>query len=336
MRLGVLFEENSAAYYRAIYPMEAMERRGHEVVWPNDDGLARAGVLASCDVVHLYRRAGQEIERVVREIGRGGAGTAVTYDNDDDFRAVPKESPDYKKVGGLAGRRIHGMTVKAARMARVFTTTNGVLAELYREAGVERVEVIPNAVAHDVDRPTIRHDGVVIGWVAGIDHRADVVRIPIADALRRLMAEHPEVRVECVGADLQLPERYRHDGFVPFLELPARIGGFDIGIAPLAGLPGNRARSDIKVKEYAASGVPWLASPVGPYAELGEAQGGRLVPDDGWYEALERLVTARRERRKLGRKGRSWARDQTVEAFAQRWESVFFEAAAAPARGLPS
>src|SRR5207249_1565318 len=80
-----------------------------------------------------------------------------------------------------------------------------------------------------------------------------------------------------------------------FLELPHRIGSFDIGLAPLADLPGNRARSDIKVKEYAASGVPWLASPVGPYVQLGEEQGGRLVPDDLWFEALDRLVSRRRE-----------------------------------------
>jgi hypothetical protein len=114
---------------------------------------------------------------------------------------------------------------------------------------------------------------MVIGWIAGVDHRADVARIEIADALRRLVTTHENVRIECIGGDLGLPERYRHDGFVPFPELPRRIGGFDVGIAPLADLPGNRVRSDIKLKEYAASGVPWLASAVGPYLGLGEAEG---------------------------------------------------------------
>jgi glycosyltransferase involved in cell wall biosynthesis len=182
-------------------------------------------------------------------------------------------------------------------------------------------------VASDVSRPRRRHDGIVIGWVGGIDHAADVARIGVANALSRLIAEHDNVRVECIGVDLGLPERYRHDGFVPFPELPGRIGEFDIGIAPLADLPGNRARSDIKVKEYAASAVPWLASPVGPYLGFGEGEGGRLVPDDEWFEALDRLVTHGRERRRLARKAKRWAKGQTIDAVADRWERVFVEAA---------
>jgi glycosyltransferase involved in cell wall biosynthesis len=154
-----------------------------------------------------------------------------------------------------------------------------------------------------------------------------VARIDVADTLRRVADKHEHVRVECIGVDLRLPERYRHDPVVDFHALPARIGGFDIGIAPLADLACNHARSDIKVKEYAASGVPWLASPVGPYAELGEGQGGRLVADDCWFEALDRLVVSADERRRLGQSGRAWAAAQTMDAMAHRWEQVFRQAA---------
>jgi hypothetical protein len=40
MRLGVVWEPNSNAHYRAIDPMKAMERRGHEVVWPTESSGA--------------------------------------------------------------------------------------------------------------------------------------------------------------------------------------------------------------------------------------------------------------------------------------------------------
>jgi hypothetical protein len=206
-----------------------------------------------------------------------------------------------------------------------------VLAEKYRAAGVKRVEVIGNYLAPDVPRPRHRHEGVVIGWVAGGEHYADVARIRIVDALNRLIAKHPHVRVECIGVDLRLSGRYRHDPEVAFHDLPGRIGGFDVGIAPVADIPCNRARSDIKVKEYAASGVPWLASPVGPYAGLGEKQGGRLVPDDAWFEALDRLVDGARDREQLGRNGAAWARGQTMDAVADRWEQVYAEVAGKPA-----
>jgi glycosyltransferase involved in cell wall biosynthesis len=324
MRLGVVFVPGANASYRAIEPMRAMERRGHEVVWPPENGGPDLRRLMGCDLVHIYRLVGDKLKQPLAQLLR--AGTAITFDNDDDYTAVPKESPRYRTTGGLVGQRIFTETVHVARRARAFTTTSPVLAEKYQRAGVHRVEVIGNYLAPGVARPRRRHEGIVIGWIAGKEHLADSARIPIAAALERVLTKHPDVRVECIGVDLKLPERYTYDSVERFTALPERIGGFDVGIAPLADIPCNWSRSDIKLKEYAASAVPWLASPIGPYLELGEAQGGRLVSDDGWLDALDRLVSRSRERRRLGRKARAWAKRQTIDAVADRWEQVFAEA----------
>jgi glycosyltransferase involved in cell wall biosynthesis len=327
MRLGIVCLFNANAFYRAVYPLQEMERRGHEVVWP-DDFTANPDirVMSRCDVVHVYRRADDEIRPLLSRLVKGG--TPFTYDNDDDFSVIPKESPSYDSVGGRRGRRYFTATTKVARLARAFTTTSESLAEKYRRAGVTRIEVIGNHLpAGALSRPR-RHRGIVIGWVAAHEHQVDAQRIPIAEALQRVLAKHDDVRVECIGVDLGLQERYRHDETVPFEKLQARIRNFDVGIAPLADIPMNHARSDVKLKEYAAAGVPWLASPVGPYVGLGEAQGGRLVPNDGWFEAIDELVSGRRERKRLARTARSWANSQTVAAVADRWERVFLDAAA--------
>jgi glycosyltransferase involved in cell wall biosynthesis len=303
-----------------------MERRGHDVVWPADaQGRADVKRLAGCDLVHVYRSGDDETWQALRQLSR--LGTPLTYDNDDDFTAIAKESPTYSSMSGARGRRLFEMTVRVAQLARCFTTTTQAMAEKYRRAGIERIEVIGNYLAPDVTRPRIHHDGVVIGWIAGIEHQADAQRLRIADVFERLLAKHPTVHLESIGVNLGLKSHYRHDPHVPFPDLPGRIGGFDIGIAPLADIPMNWGRSDIKLKEYAASGVPWLASPIGPYAELGERQGGRLVADDEWFEALERLVTKPRERRRLARTAKRWAKHQTIEAAADRWEHVFLDAA---------
>lgn len=327
MRLGAVWDPNVNANYRAADPLRAMERRGHTVVWPAADGAPDPARLAGCDVVHVYRRADPGTFGTVSRLVR--AGTPLTYDNDDDYTSVPKGSAMYKKAGGLKGQRMHAATVKMARLATCFTTTNERLAERYRRGGVERVEVIGNYLEPEIPRPSRRHDGVVIGWIAALEHYADATELGIADALARVLAEHPEARVECIGVDLKLPDRYRHDFELDFRELPARIGGFDIGIAPLADLPVNRMRSDIKLKEYAASGVPWLASPIGPYEGLGKAQGGRLVAAGDWFEALSRLVEKSRDRKRLARNAKKWAKRQTIDAVADRWEAVFAAAAGA-------
>lgn len=326
MRLGVVWEHGSNAQYRAFQPMRAMSRQGHEVIWPpSTQGEADLSRLQSCDVVHCYRRIDRPTRRVFAELLR--RGIPVTYDNDDDFVNLPRESPQYDQVGGVAGRRVFATMVAMARSASCFTTTTDALAARYREAGVERIEVIANALTPDKLRPRTPHQGLVIGWVGGVEHQADIVRIPIASTLERILETHQHVRVEAIGVDLRLTERYRHDEIVAFEELPERIGAWDVAIAPLADIPFNRARSDIKLKEYAASGVPWLASPVGPYVGLGESQGGRLVPDDGWFAAVDRLVTRSREREQLGDAGRAWAERNTIEQVVPRWEQVFANAA---------
>jgi glycosyltransferase involved in cell wall biosynthesis len=326
VRIGALWQAKPAATYRLIEPLRAMERRGHEIVWPDARGICDVRLLSTCDVVHVYRLFDGNAYTVLGRLAR--SGTPLVWDNDDDFAALPKESANYRHAGGVTAHHAFTLQIKVASMARVVTTPSEGLAERFRGAGVRRVQVVPNALPHHAVRPTIEHEGIVIGWIAATEHRAEVPRVPFVDALSRLLEARLDVRVECIGVDLGLrSERYRYDKAWPFDELPVRIGGFDIGIAPLADIAFNRSRSDIKVKEYAASGVPWLASAVGPYVGLGESEGGRLVPDDGWFEALDRLVTRSRERRKLGKKGAKWAKGQRIDAFADRWEAVFLEAA---------
>lgn len=325
MRLGLIWEPCSNAHYRAIEPMKAMERRGHEVLWPPDnEGPPDLRRHTTCDVVHVFRRCDTASRRDIAQLARG---TPITFDNDIDISLVPPESPRYKEVAGGRGQQRFLATTAVARLARVCTVTNDTLAARYRAAGVKRIEIIDNHLAPPVPRPRTEHAGVVVGWIAAPEHVADAQALNLATVLEELVERHSNVRVECIGIDLRLSQRYRHDAATLFDDLPQRIGGFDIGIAPLADIPYNYTRSNIKVKEYAASGVPWLASPVGPYRGLGEEQGGRLVAPDQWFTALERLVTRKRERRRLARNAEAWAKGETIEAVADRWERVFLEAA---------
>ncbi len=62
---------------------------------------------------------------------------------------------------------------------------------------------------------------------------------------------------------------------------------------------------------------------------MGERQGGLLVPDDGWHDAIERLVLDARARRKLAKRGAKWVKDEHVDAHARAWEEALRDAAAA-------
>jgi glycosyltransferase involved in cell wall biosynthesis len=171
------------------------------------------------------------------------------------------------------------------------------------------------------------HQGTTIGWIAGGEHIIDIKSLPIVEVLQRLLDERPEVHVTSVGLRLPLRnERYEHISRVSLAELSQQASEFDIAIAPLADNDFNRSRSNIKLKEYAAGGTPWLASPIGPYAQMGEQQGGRLVPDDGWYEALSRLIDKPRERRKLAKRAARWAKSDAISKHLTKWEEAFARA----------
>jgi hypothetical protein len=326
MRIGAVFEWNNNIRYRVLNPFDALDRRGHNVVFGRREPRAPLDLdaLAACDVIQAYRLLEPADWAVVQALAARGA--AVVWDTDDDLASTPREMPGHRRRGGLAARRDTARTTLAmARSAQVVTTSTEPLAARYRAQGIERVKVLPNYLAPELARlRRRRHDGVVIGWIAAAEHVADVKRLPIVDTLRRLLDAVPGVRVESIGTDLAIGhERYRHIPTVPmdrFLEI-AR--GWDVGIAPLSDIPFNRSRSDVKLKEYASVGIPWLASPVGPYVGLGEVQGGRLVADDEWFDALQRLTSSRLERFRLGRRSRSWAKSQVIDRHVERWEHVF-------------
>jgi glycosyltransferase involved in cell wall biosynthesis len=327
MRIGAAFEPTAAAYYRGVYPLGEMMRRGHEIVWPeNDTGDARLGELDNCDVVYVFRRSEEALRRPLAKLAARGVG--IVWDTDDDLSAIPRRSPNFKTIGGLRGQRRFAETLRMARLAHVMLASTDTIRTKYENSGVGDVEVFENYLPRKLKRRRARHDGLVIGWIAGIEHTEDAIALGLKEILQGILAQHPDVRVESVGVDLKLPERYVRHATLHFDSLPDHMARYDIGLAPIVEHPFNAARSNIKVKEYAASEVPWLASPRGPYTGLGERQGGLLVDDDAWASALDALIRDKRTRKKLAKAGKAWAKGQTIDRQADRFEAILRTAAA--------
>lgn len=327
MRLGLLVPDNACGLYRGVFPLQALERRGHKVVWGT--GLrgrdARRRSLLGCDLVHTSRisvNAGD-----VRRLQN--AGVAVTWDIDDDISAIPADAEILAPVGGQVGReRLVGQMRQVAALVDGITTTTEHMSALYAASERAPISVVDNSLPRwFLDSDAERHEPLTIGWVAGTEHAFDAQRLAIASTIHQLLEAHAKIRFISIGVDLGLNHhRYEHRGFVTYDELPRHIADFDIGIAPLCEMPLNLARSTIKVKEYAALGVPWLASSRHPFIGLGEREGGRLVDDGGWYKALDRMVRRGRRRRQLARNARAWALGESIDAYAPLWERAFEEA----------
>jgi len=329
MRLGFIAEPRAPnSNYRAIFAMRALERLGHEVLWPAQlERDVALGDLLTCDLVHCFRRLDRSSD--LKQLAQ--RGVAISFDNDDDFGAadIVKDPSGKLQVGSaarLGNTRRFTEILRLARFADLATTPSRVLAEKYRAAGAGHVAVIENRLDSAIDGFGVRaaHAGVVVGWMAGSEHERDLPLLPIVDVLAQLLDRHAQLRVVTVGLRLPLrSERYEFRPKVPFGHLLGAMADFDIGIAPLADTPFNHARSDIKLKEYASVGAAWLASPVGAYRDTGGGEGGRLVGDDEWFDALDGLIRGGLRRRRLSRQALRWAHAQTIDRFAARWEEEF-------------
>jgi glycosyltransferase involved in cell wall biosynthesis len=311
--------EHPSSSYRAIHPLTELTRRGHLVATYTDPQQLKLSdeeldvILEDFDVVFMARYIEPEAVELARRLTEAGMG--IVWDYDDDVVRPERRA-------GFDGM---------VPLVDVVTTTNELLAERYREYGARTVMPVPNFVTRpSLVAPRRKHEGTVLGYIGWIDHQDDWDKLGLQGIVEDLLDAYPELRVESVGPiDLRLPaDSYHGYGVLQFDQLPQAIAGFDVAIAPLIDKPGNSTRSDIKLKEYAIAGVPWLASDFGPYVDFGEDQGGRLVRDDEWFDALNSLVADGKAQRKLGKRGQKWAKDQTLERNAPLWVAAFEQAIA--------
>jgi hypothetical protein len=332
MRLGAVAQDGANGYYRLLLPLMALRERGHDVVHVVQEykRVIDIAPFAGCDHVHIHRPAllyddGAVLTRLL------DAGISVGFDEDDNVVDMPlglEEITD-QPWAPRARRNFELLLEHVARVGLV-TTPSELLADRFEEAGATNVHVVENYLPGAFSRVQPQgHDGTVIGWHAGREHLVDAEQLGIVSVLERVLDAHPDVRVVTINIDLRMEhERYSCEEAIPIDQLTARLADFDIGLVPLADIPFNRGRSNVKAREYAAAGVPWLASPVGSYADLGRDQGGWLVEDDKWFEAIDALIRARRERSKQAKRAKAWAKDETIWNMIGVWEQLFRNAVA--------
>lgn len=219
---------------------------------------------------------------------------------------------------------------KNVQVADRVTCTTEPLAELLR-AWNDDVRVVPNHIPQwltEYDRG--RRDRLTVGWVGSSTHHMDWETA--SSEVRRFLNRNPHIDFKIVGAEygkwLRLPEdQVIETGWFPNVEDSWRALDFDIGIAPLRPHVFNRSKSAIKFLEYAALGIPTIASDVGPYADnIKHGVTGLLVKyEHEWQKYLRELANDEAMRKELGDNARAWARTQTLEGNIDKWKEALCE-----------
>lgn len=160
-------------------------------------------------------------------------------------------------------------------------------------------------------------DELVIGWCGSMSHHSSFTDSGILTALRKVARVYSNVKV-VIGGDRRLYDLLdvKNKVFQPYVpdeQWTPLIKSLDIGLAPLAGEYDKR-RSWIKVLEYMALKVPWVATNYETYSELTEFG---ITTDNGyqnWEKALSTMIENYSDYQKISdTTGYEFALDQSSE-----------------------
>ena len=258
--------------------------------------------VPGCDICIVQRTAlpsVEHVERLIRQLGEQGA--VLVTDVDDAFTLIGPDHPEqaqYRPLNVALDRAV------AASAETWFSTPE--LAEVYADVAPRRA-IVPNAldprIWRDFRHPPQPGWGRPLRFLYMGTHTHAVDFALIRPALERLAAERPdafEVTVIGVAPDLApAPWLARvsppADAIVypRFVRWLRRQGPFDVGLAPLVETPFNRAKSDIKLLDYAALGLLPVVSDAPAYRHDARAADLIVVADgttESWFAALQRIV----------------------------------------------
>jgi glycosyltransferase involved in cell wall biosynthesis len=319
----------ASLYWRQRMPRTAVLGLARSALWRLGDVLK----AREADVLLVQREAMMFgpplIEWLATRVGR----CPMVLDL-DDATYIKYRNPAY----GWLGRTLKwfGKTDDLIRRARVVTCGNRSIAEYVASTG-GRAYIIPTVVDTERFRPaSAKREAagpLVLGWIGT---RSTYPYLEsIFPALEQLARSY-RFRLKVVGAGRK--EINLSGVEVESLDwsLNREIEDFqslDIGLYPInARLYADQwaaGKSGFKAIQYMAVGIPYVVTPVGVCAEIGEPNVTHLFAStqDEWREALESLLTNRERRERMGHRGRLHATEHyTVPAQADKLARALHEA----------
>jgi glycosyltransferase involved in cell wall biosynthesis len=308
--------------YRVFWPYDALRRAGYPISIvdrTDDDAVLSAGIVV------VQRLVDPHMLVWIRQLKK--RGIRVVYDIDDNFHALPDTNPVRRYITDAHVKVVEhfiseadAVTVSTEELKstyshwsdRVFTCSNAVDDTLFNRL-----------LQRPIDGRPKREGQIRIGWAGSGTHRADVqahVGV-LADTLRA----YPMARVVTIGDQLGFlfPEDLRHRvefaggsrsshdfsyrsfderryGPILFLELIA-TADLDLAVVPLEDSVFNRAKSDLKMLEFGALGIPIVASYVAPYRSYQQEAAVPLVSlantANEWFDNLSSMINQEGRRR---------------------------------------
>jgi radical SAM protein with 4Fe4S-binding SPASM domain len=307
-------QEWNSSEWRCVIPAQAIDRSPEHQA----DLLAVASfanrtpeaeqLCSQADLIVVERNLFGPVLTAIMHWKAQGKGVIATFD--DAYHLLPKDNLSHDFwLKGIARKKQDGKVVQeiidpppitqfkwGLRMVDGAVVASKKLVEDWEEftdvrhlpmyLDLERYRDLPEKEPED--------DTVVIGWSGSLSHLHSFSS-GILEALERVARARPQVRLK-IGNDrriydrLNVPDHQKElTPWVPYEEWPQVLSSYDIGLAPMEGEFDAR-RSWVKVLEYMAVKVPWIASRSPAYQDL--ASYGVLVENtaEEWEAGLLKII----------------------------------------------
>ena len=323
------------AYYRCLLPMSVANKKARMGLpaWDPNQGFGvketeTTGLFGFTTVVLkliMDRWTPKQIE-IAKQLGQ-----TIIVDIDDFHEGLTPANKAYDlthpEKNKKSNRKYYEEVIAAADMIVVSTQF------LYDHYSKQRdhVYLIRNGVnLSQFERKKQRSGKPIIGWSGAVSFRnndLEQLRAWLPDFLEKhdLMFHHAGHDPAAPSfADITgiNPNRLTTSPIVPIHKYAEGLK-FDIGIVPLNDIPFNYAKSNIKGLEYAASGIPFIASDVPEYRLLHEDGIGRIAttPQE-WEGHMRELLTYRIRKIEAARAYAKLNNNWTIQGRASQYQQI--------------
>lgn len=320
---------------RVTLPLEQLALQGHET----SHGHIFAKEHGDSDVIIGCRIGLPDPSRTWARACGYYDGPFCVFETDDDNMNIAKwnrlkplkhdESP--LEYWSREDVRFH--YVANARISHRIVTSTPYLAQLlYDQMGHPDIVVARNSIpGWMLDLPEIQQpdnpQDLVIAWAGGASHWGDWEWAK--NGIRRGLVKSKVTQFRMVGQDfrklLNFPTAH-----IPWFETvddywKSGLDGIHIGLAPLRPEPFNKSKSEIRLIEYGARGIPVIAQDYGPYTDYVEdgVTGLLVKTPKQWAEAIVELSQDPDLRLSMAKAARNQAKERTIERLWPEYQEAY-------------
>jgi glycosyltransferase involved in cell wall biosynthesis len=338
-------QPNGCAWYRCYLPMKQLKKDKYETAmgFPGFNEKHGFGILIpdnkavhGWDIVVLKLLM---LERAVEQVDKSiEMGQKIVVDLDDHMEGLEKSNLAYTMTSpekNPKNNREHYL--KIIEKATALITSTPFLQDFYQKKHPNKpVFLVRNGI--DIERWKVRKDHSkwlpTFGWVGATPWRSNDLEI-LAPHFGEFLKEkhcrfhHSGSVINAPKVDQQIgidPELFSSHPMKPIMSYPELFRKIDIGIVPLTNVDFNKAKSFIKGLEYAASGIPFIASNLPEYEYLAEHGVGRIASSqEEWIRHAEELLSPKLREKERDQNRRIIEEKFSMESRAKDWEKTFDE-----------